>query len=350
MATEKQALLEFADVLIDKMFQVKPGETVAITVDSDSRLDIAKALFNKVKESKGLPFILHIPVGRGDGEVGMPDWPTSPLQAALLEVDVWIEMNSAILLYSQIWENAIQKNKKLRYLIIGTSSVESLHRVFASYDVPTLGRLLRGVMTLARDANEIRVTSINGTDVKYLMDPKHALDIDDGDYSKPIFGTAPGYVNLVPKVGSMNGRIVFDELMNTDIYGSDESVAFEMKDGKIAEVVGGSEAAKFRAYLSSFDDPNMYKISHHMIGLNPGVREMVGEIVEDERVWGGTDFGFGYTSPIDMPPDGQIAKSHFDGVVAKTTIYIDGTKIVDKGEVCHPVLIPFAHELIGSVV
>lgn len=344
---ENQKLDKISKVLIEDMFQVTAGETVAITIDDGSHMEVAKALFTKIKDCGGLPMIMHIPVARGDSEVGMPDWPASPLTAALCEVDVWIEMNTIVLLYSNIWETAMRENKKLRYLIIGSSTVKSLERVLVGYDIKDLGKLLRSVMHMATTTNTVRVTSKNGTDISYLTDPNHALDIDDGDYSKPIFGTAPGYVNLVPKIGSMEGRIVFDELQNTDIFEKKKHIEFIMKNGKINEVKGGTEAEEFIQYLASLDDPNMYKISHHMIGLNPNVRYLVGEIVEDERIWGGVDFGFGHTSPIDMPPHGQVAKSHFDGIVACTTIYFDNVKIIEDGVVCHPELMPYAENLVA---
>ena len=85
-----------------------------------------------------------------------------------------------------------------------------------------------------------------------------------------------------------------------------------------------------------------------MFGFNPGVKELCGEIVEDERIWGGVDFGFGHTSPMDMPPLGQPASSHFDGVVAKVNIFLDDIQIVNNGEVCHPELIPLPQILVGK--
>lgn len=347
---QKEIQNRIANVLVEDMFKISAGETVAITVDDGSHMDLVKVLFDKVKSVDGLPMIIHIPVGRGDGEVGVPDWPVSPLTAALSHTDVWIEMNSIVLLYSDIWETALRENKKLRYLVLGASTSKSLERVFCGYDIKSLGQLLNGVMHMATTTKKVRVTSKNGTDVSYLTDASHSLDIDDGDYSKPIFGTAPGYVNIVPKVGSMEGRIVFDELQNTEIYEKKEHLEFIMKDGKIHDVLGGVEAEAFKKHLASFDDANMYKISHHMIGLNPNVRSLVGEIVEDERIWGGVDFGFGHTSPIDMPPKGQVAKSHFDGIVACTTIYFDDVMIIEDGVVCHPNLVPFANTLIGQNV
>ena len=115
---------------------------------------------------------------------------------------------------------------------------------------------------------------------------------------------------------------------------------------KAVSPVAGRQDKRF---LASFNDPNMYKISHNMLGLNPGVRKLCGEIVEDERVWGGVDFGFGHTSPIDMPPDGQVAKSHFDGVVAKASIYLDDQQIVANGTVCHPDLKDLAEKILSNM-
>lgn len=83
-----------------------------------------------------------------------------------------------------------------------------------------------------------------------------------------------------------------------------------------------------------------------MLGFNPNVHKITGELVEDERIWGGVDFGFGHTSAMDMPPFGQMAKSHFDGVVAETSIYFDKVQITDKGEVCHEDLRPLADSLL----
>ena len=341
-------IAKVSKVLIEEMFQVKKGETVAITLDTGSNPQVVDALESAAFAAGGIPFVMRTPKGRGDGQMGMPDWPAAALTAALCEVDVWIELNSSILLYSDIWETAMAKNKKLRYIILADTSIPSLYRVMTGYDISKLGKLLHRVKDMAMACKKVHITSANGTDVSYETNPKYSFDIDDGDYSKPKFGTAPGYVNVVPKLGSMNGKIVFDTLMNADIANNDNQVAFIMKDGKISEVVGNKEAENFKDYLAAFDDPNMYKISHNMFGLHRRIHKLSGDVVEDERIWGGVDFGFGHTSPMDMPPNGQVAKSHFDGIVAKATIYLDDQKIVADGVVCHPDLKVLADEILAE--
>lgn len=338
-----------AKVIMQDMFKVQPGESVAITADSGNDPELMNAFAAAVYALGGKPLLMWTPKAEQDGQSGMKDWPVDALTGALSNVDVWLECNSTILLYSDIWENAFKNNKKLRYLIIADSSVPSLLRTFTGYKVPDLGAMLNKTRDLILDCKTIRITSTNGTDVSYDINLDYSFDIDDGDFSMPKFGTAPGYVNIVPKTGSMNGTIVFDLLMNANVYANDNNIAFVMKDGAIADVTGTpSEVENFKAYLASFDDPNMYKISHNMFGLNPSIRKLCGEVVEDERVWGGVDFGFGHTSPMDMPPLGQVAKSHFDGIVSKVSIYLDDIQIVDGGEYIHPELKPLAVKLIGA--
>ncbi|MDB4715225.1 hypothetical protein OAF23_03830 [Flavobacteriaceae bacterium] len=339
---------KLAALIINEMFQVQPGEEIAITGDSGSNRDFADALADATIKAGGKFLILWTPKASQDGQAGINDWPSKSLSAALCNVDVWIELQSTILLYSDVWEKAMQTNKKLRYLIIGDSSIPSMIRTFMGFDIPKLHNLLNEVLSMSIKTKTIRITSENGTDVSYDTDSNYFFDMDSGDYSKPKFGTAPGYVNIVPKIGSMNGVIVFDLLMNSNVFETDERVEFMMEEGKIVKVNGTSEAEKFKDYLADFHDENMYMISHNMLGFNPGVRTLRGEIVEDERVWGGVDFGFGHTSLIDMPPLGQPAKSHFDGVVEKTTIYFDGVKIVQNGEVCHPSLVDLANQLLNK--
>lgn len=345
MATDTDLLTSrFSKTLMEEMFQIKKGETVAITADFGSDTAIIDALFIATQNAGGLPLILRIPKAENDSQAGMKDWPSKGITATLCNVGVWIEANSVVLLYSDIWETAMKTNKKLRYLIIADSSIKSLDRVFTGFNIQKLKKLLNEVKTMVMTSKTVRITSDNGTDVSYDIDLNYAFDVDDGDYSQPKFGTAPGFVNIVPKLNSMNGIIVFDHLQNAE----DHSLQFIMKNGKISDVKGGKSAEKFKTYLRSFNDENMYKISHNMIGLNPKVTKLSNELVEDERVWGGVDFGFGHTSAMDMPPFGQEAASHFDGVVTQVNLFFDTIQIFKKGEVCHPKLKSLANNLLNN--
>lgn len=92
------------------------------------------------------------------------------------------------------------------------------------------------------------------------------------------------------------------------------------------------EAAEYEKYLKDFNDEGMLKMAHIAYGFNPGAR-LTGNVVEDERVWGCTEWGIGYVSPIDAPPCGQDAVSHTDGICLNSSVWLDGVQLMDEGKI-----------------
>jgi len=81
----------------------------------------------------------------------------------------------------------------------------------------------------------------------------------------------------------------------------------------------------------------MFKMAHIAYGFNPGAI-LTGNVVEDERVWGCTEWGIGYVSPVDAPPAGQDAASHTDGICLNTSVWLDGKQFLEEGHVVDPEL------------
>ncbi|RZS76836.1 hypothetical protein EV217_5067 [Phyllobacterium myrsinacearum] len=332
--------------IIQEMLAVKPDEIVAITVDEGSVPEQTDAFFAACLEAGAKPLVLSFHQARCNGQAGMPDWPSAALEAALKTADVWLETNAVVLLYSDLWEAVMRDNRKLRYNVLAGASTASLNRVFCNYDIARMGHILEALAARAAKAETVRITSANGTDVRYDMDRRHLIDFDSGDFSTKHFGTAPGYINIVPKSGSMRGRIRFDAIMHADLSRGGH-VEFEMDAGRIV-TFHGPEAKILADHIAGFGEENMYKISHNMIGVAPGVRALSWEIVEDERIWGGVDFGFGHTSALDMPPLGQPASSHFDGVVTRVSLWFDDTPVIRDGEFVLPEIAGEALALLGT--
>ena len=75
------------------------------------------------------------------------------------------------------------------------------------------------------------------------------------------------------------------------IRGLKEEVKIVIKNGHIVEVSGGKEASIFKKWLKSFNDEKMYYVAHASWGFHPNAR-LRGIPLEDERVYGGIEFGF----------------------------------------------------------
>lgn len=148
-----------------------------------------------------------------------------------------------------------------------------------------------------------------------------------------------GQINVVPRFGSIQGTIVFDGSVTPPFgHAPATPIRLTVKDGVIQKVEGGEEAAIYDKYLRDFDDPGMLKMAHIAYGFNPGAK-LTGNIVEDERVWGSTEWGIGYVSNIDAPPCGQDAVSHTDGICLNSSVWLDGVQIMDEGKIVLPELV-----------
>jgi leucyl aminopeptidase (aminopeptidase T) len=110
-----------------------------------------------------------------------------------------------------------------------------------------------------------------------------------------------------------------------------------IEEGYIRRVEGGYEARLFERWLASFDDPIMYMVDHACYGFNPGVSRPTGRILEDERVFGCTQFGIG--------PSSKGAPSHTDGVVLNPSVWADDVQLEEEGRYVHPELMELCRKM-----
>ncbi len=111
-----------------------------------------------------------------------------------------------------------------------------------------------------------------------------------------------------------------------------------MKDSRIVKIEGGVQAAMFERWLRSLDDPHMFDLVHISYGFNPGVKNISGRILEDERVFGGVEMGIGSYR-------GRPAKGHTDGVMLNPSVWLDGKQIENEGKYVEPKLAELSHQL-----
>ena len=110
-----------------------------------------------------------------------------------------------------------------------------------------------------------------------------------------------------------------------------------MVNGTIVRIEGGRQARAWDKFLRDFDDPQMLRISHVCYGFHPRAK-LSGQIGEDERVWGCSQWGFGAVGSCLGFPDGIPAASHSDGITLNTSIFLDGEQISDNGCLIDPEL------------
>ena len=110
------------------------------------------------------------------------------------------------------------------------------------------------------------------------------------------------------------------------------------------KIEGGAQARKFEAWLDAFEHPQMKRLAHVAFGVNPGA-QFTGEILEDERVWGSTEWGIGSVPATIVPPHGFPAPSHCDGICLNSSVWLDGNRVLDEGRFVEPHLAALARKL-----
>lgn len=325
---------EAAKKLVKNILRVMPDETVAITADTLSNEEVVNSTARAVFEAGAKPIVTWVATPEGVGKAADPMLPQKPLIGLLREVDVWVEFNYQWMLYSSVFDAAIRENKKLRYLCLVGMNEGMMVRVIGKIDIKTLSKFLEKVAEITVKGRKVRIETESGTDVEFENHPLRPPTVHSGFVSKGSCEMLPGQISWTPKIDTIDGKIVFDGSIYPPIGLLREPVKLEIKKGKIVGVEGGRDAQEFEAWLESFKDPNMYQLAHVSYGFNPGAK-LTGDIVEDERVWGATEWGIGNIGPSLVPdiPGGIPAASHSDGICLRSSVWIDESKILEKGKV-----------------
>ena len=320
-----------ADKLIKEMFELKEGENVVISCDTSSSMDVVNAVASSARAAGGRVMVATFPTPAGVGRASDPDIPVD-VAAAVCAADVWIELNHQWMIYSTPYTIAEANNKKLRYICMDDFTPDVLLRIIGSVDCKSLKNFQILAHDMHKKAKKVKATTPAGTDVEFDINPNYVFTCDYGEASVPGMHMCPGQLNIIPEFGTVNGTIVFGSV--TPPFGRivSEPIRQTVKNSKIEKIEGGSDAAVFEKWLKSFNDEGMLKMAHMAYGFNPGA-QLTGNVVEDERIWGCTEWGIGFVSAEEAPPKGQNAISHSDGICLNTSIWLDGKQILKDGKI-----------------
>ncbi|MFW6083487.1 MAG: aminopeptidase [Thermoplasmatota archaeon] len=333
----KYELQKAARSIIEDSLNLEKDETLIITADTESDERVVDATASAAFSVGAKPLVIWNPAPLGVGKNADPMLPVDALTAVLKEADAWIEYNNKWLLYSTPWERATDENEKLRYLCLVSSDVDMMVRMIGRVDREILENFMKDVTDLTKKAKHMRVTTPAGTDLEFDNNPDYPIDCDAGDASTPGMYFLAGQIAWTPELETINGTIVFDGSIDPPLGLLEEPVEITIEDGKVVDIDGGKEAREYEEWLNSFDNPNMFRLAHISYGFNPGAK-LTGQALEDERIWGSTEWGLGYMNSHNYPPHGVDAPSHTDGICLDSSVWLDGEQLLDKGSVVHPEL------------
>jgi len=335
-------LFKAAFKTVKEILRVKPGENLLITIDSISDFRVAEEMAKAGEALGAKVMVAWHSTPKGYGKATDPYLP-APLIAACPEADAWIELNNQWLLYGTPWERAVT-NGRTRNLMLGGLSTEQLIRCIGEVDIDAQVAFQEKVVEITRSAKKMKIVNAAGTNVGFENDPsrpfanEHIAETPGGHF-------LTGQIGWAPREESINGTMVFDGAISgggeADIGIVSEPVVYEVEKGRIREIRGGKEADIVRRWFEKLNDPNVYIAAHVCYGFNPNAK-LGYATTEDERVWGCTEWGFGYQGPMYSGGAPRVAASHIDGISLDCSVTCDGEAITENGEVVHPDLIDLA--------
>lgn len=333
-----------AKILCEDLFKLKPGETFVITADTESDKRVVDATARAAFACDAKPMVIYTASPLGVGKAADPMLPVEALTAVLLKADAWVEFNNKWLLYSTPYNIAVKENKKLRHQCLVGMNVDMMVRNIGRVDYSNLEKFMKLVTKKTLSAKHMRITTPAGTDIEFNNEPGRKPIMELGYADTPGSHMMAGQIGWSPNFESINGTIVFDGSLVPPIVGIlKEPVRLTIKKGEIVKIEGGREATEYEKWLKSFNHPQMLKLAHVCYGFNPGAR-LTGDILEDERIWGATEWGVGNVGAI-LVPGGISGPSHTDGICLNSSVWLDGVQIMDKGQLLDPELKKLAEKL-----
>ena len=289
-----------ASKVVNTCLKVQPGEQILIVTEL-SRLSIAQALASEVYRVGAEPAVCIMEPRSQDSEE-----PPKEIAAAMLASDGFLSVVGKSITHTNAVKSAIAAGS--RGLVL-THFTEEM---------------------MVHGGIEIVLTSPSGTHLEYSAKGRRGNNlycmVEKGQFS-----TLPTVeANVSPLEGTANGVIVADgSIPYIGIVVLEEPVTLKVENGRIVEITGGRQAKMLADDLAAKNDPNVYNVAEHGVGLNPKCH-FCGFMLEDEGVFGSCHIGIGTSVNL----GGTVkASCHYDVIMKDGTIVADGRCLMKDGKV-----------------
>jgi leucyl aminopeptidase (aminopeptidase T) len=187
--------------------------------------------------------------------------------------------------------------------------------------IKKLGQELANKM---KNSKKMHITSPSGTDLVVNV-VKNSIDLDDGDSTrKGALNNVPfGEVAMAP-VNIAEGCLAVD-YSRLNIWPKDK-VKLVLRRGKIVDA-NNAKAKKLVRYFLDIDGEKAIRIVEASIGINPEHKELIGNIIHDEKILGSAHVAFGGFGDV------RPCKIHEDVIILKPTIRLDDEVVVKDGNI-----------------
>jgi len=201
-------------------------------------------------------------------------------------------------------------------------------------DFREVDRISLKVIEIARATALVRAKTPAGTDLTAEMNPDYKWLKTSGIISQNTWGNLPGG-EIFTAPGEVNGTFVVDGVVGDylcakygDLHGN--PLTIRIKANRLSEAHCANRALEEEFWRYTHTDENSDRVGEFAIGTNIGVRDVIGNILQDEKIPGvHIAFGDPYGSYTGAP---WGSTTHIDVVGRKFDIWADDRLIMRAGE------------------
>ena len=303
-----------ARTAVRQCLDLQPDESCLVVTD-DKREPIGRALYEAAREVTEDSVLLQYPPLDQHGQE-----PDATVAAALKAADVFLAPTSKSLSHTRARQNACEAGARGATL---PGITDDVFTTGLDADYEEIAAECAAMLEQVADAEEIRVTSPQGTDVTFEFEGREWLS-DTGIVHEPgDFSNLPaGEVFTSPS--NANGQYVVDGTIRPhDLLEEGQTVTFEVEDGYVTDIDDPAVAAEFETAAEEVGR-DAYNLAELGIGTNVAVTELSGSVLLDEKAGGTVHIAVGDDASIGGDTDAPI---HSDGVLREPTVYVDGEEI-----------------------
>ena len=322
---EELSMQKRAKAIIE-LAQIGKGDKVLILCDHRTA-PVGELLVAQVAHLEAVPIFTSIPPLKAHGD-SVPE----PVAKMALDVDVIIAPMMVSIAHTPLRYEALKRGIKL--IVLAQVDEALLSKSAFDVDFHELKPRIEKLGELVDKAKTAKVSNAKGTNITLNIDGRGAQAFT-GFLDKSKLSAPPALeVNCSPVEGTAQGKIVADVAIDDmpphlSFLGLlKETVEVTVKDGFARQITGGQEAGKFKEFLASLHDPNIYNIAELGIGMNP-VAKADGTNLMNEGSQDNIHIALG--TNIYFPGGTVEAKGHFDLVMSFCTLELDGIVVIKEG-------------------
>lgn len=311
-----------AITLLRDVMLIKEKDKVTITCDEFADDSVANVLMVVLKRLGAEPVVIkYHSESFKDGNL------PAPVSEAIYGSDVWLELSEKYALYSETRFNSSKLG--VRYSCLTGMDTDLLIRAFNDIDYSELLRFGETLRSAIVKSEDLEIISGEKVHLKTRGKIEFSAVAGKPNGSKGSTTMFAGTVNWICPESEISGELIIDGSIWPPIGILKEPVKFRIEKGIITGIFGGSESSTLIKWLEDLEDENMYRVAHLTLGFHPHIKKLRGKVLEDERLFGSFQIGFGTQGPAFGKK--WVAKAHSDGIITSPTVKLDGKPILQNG-------------------